>query len=103
MKILLVNNHTDYLHNVQAALAGHNVEVQEFKPGLKFNHEDKDLVVLSGGGGEGFELKDKFRGKLWYEDEMSFVLSNLSGIATAYPKYHPSTSKCWPIQPPASR
>jgi anthranilate/para-aminobenzoate synthase component II len=75
MKILLVNNHTDYLHNVQAALAGHDVEVQEFKPGLKFNHEDKDLVVLSGGGGEGFELKDKFRGKLWYEDEMSFVLS----------------------------
>ena len=74
MKILLINNHTDYLHNVQAALAGHEVETQVYKPGLKFNHEDKDLIVLSGGGGEGFELKDKHHGKLWYEDEMNFVL-----------------------------
>lgn len=74
MKILLINNHTDYLHNVEAALAGHDVEVQVYKPGLEFHHEDKDLIVLSGGGGEGFELKDKFRGKLWYEDEMNFVL-----------------------------
>jgi anthranilate/para-aminobenzoate synthase component II len=74
MKILLVDNHTDYLHNVETALVGHDVEVQEYKPGLEFHYQDKDLIVLSGGGGEGFELKDKFRGKLWYEDEMNFVL-----------------------------
>jgi anthranilate/para-aminobenzoate synthase component II len=75
MKILLINNHTDYLHNVQNALAGHDVEVQVYKPGLEFHHEGKDLIVLSGGGGEGYELKDKRHGKLWYEDEMSFVLA----------------------------
>jgi GMP synthase-like glutamine amidotransferase len=74
MKILLINNHTDYLHNVQNALEGHEVEVQEYRPGLNFHDEDKDLVILSGGGGEGFELIDTFRGKLWHEDEMSFVL-----------------------------
>lgn len=75
MKILLINNHTDYLHNVQRALAGHEVEVQVYQPGLDFHYEDKDLIVLSGGGGEGYELKDKRHGKLWYEDEMSFVLA----------------------------
>jgi GMP synthase-like glutamine amidotransferase len=76
MKILLVDNHTDYLHNVKTALNGHDVEVQEYKPGLEFHDKGKDLVILSGGGGEGFELKDKFRGKLWYEDEMNFVLTS---------------------------
>lgn len=75
MKILLIDNHTDYLHNVQTALAGHDVEVQEYKPGLNFNDEGKDLIVLSGGGGEGYELKDKRHGKLWYQDEMEFVLA----------------------------
>lgn len=75
MKILLINNHTDYLHNVERALAGHQVEVQVYEPGLDFHYEDKDLIVLSGGGGEGYELKDKRHGKLWYEDEMSFVLA----------------------------
>jgi anthranilate/para-aminobenzoate synthase component II len=75
MKILLINNHTDYLHNVEAALAGHDVETQVYEPGLEFHQEGKDLIVLSGGGGEGYELKDKRHGKLWYEDEMNFVLS----------------------------
>jgi anthranilate/para-aminobenzoate synthase component II len=74
MKILLVDNHTYYLQNVKTALAGHDVEVQVYKPGLEFHFQDTDLVVLSGGGGEGYELKDKRHGKLWYEDEMSFVL-----------------------------
>ena len=74
MKILLINNHTDYLYNVKNALKGHDIEVQVYKPGLEFRYQDKDLVVLSGGGGEGFEVKDTFRGKLWYEDEMDFVL-----------------------------
>jgi len=74
MKILLINNHTEYLHNVQRALVGHQVEVQVYEPGLGFNYQDKDLVILSGGGGEGYELKDKRHGKLWYEDEINFVL-----------------------------
>lgn len=74
MKILLIDNHTDYLNNVQKALVGHDVEIQVYKPGLQFNDQNKDLIVLSGGGGEGFEFKDMFRGKLWYDDEMEFIL-----------------------------
>lgn len=75
LKILLIDNHTDYLHNVQAALAGHDVQIQVYKPGLKFDDTGKDLIVLSGGGGEGYELKDKRHGKLWHQDEMEFVLA----------------------------
>jgi anthranilate/para-aminobenzoate synthase component II len=75
MKILLVDNHTDYLNNVEVALTSHDVEVQVYRPGLDFHYQDKDLIVLSGGGGEGYELKDKRHGKLWYDDEMNFVLS----------------------------
>jgi anthranilate/para-aminobenzoate synthase component II len=75
MRILFIEDRTDDLHNVEKALAGHEVEVQVYQPGLNFNDQDKDLVVLSGGGGEGFELKDIFRGKLWYADEIDFVLS----------------------------
>lgn len=75
MNILLIDNRTDYLGNVKKALTGHEVEVQRYKPGLNFHYQGKDLVILSGGGGEGFELKDVYRGKLWYEDEMNFVLS----------------------------
>ncbi|HEU5005222.1 MAG TPA: gamma-glutamyl-gamma-aminobutyrate hydrolase family protein [Candidatus Saccharimonadales bacterium] len=75
MKVLLINNHTDYLHNVVNALAGHEVEVQKYEPGLDFHWQGKDLIVLSGGGGEGYELKDKRGNKYWYEDEMNFVLT----------------------------
>lgn len=74
MRILLIDNHTDYLHNFAEVFAGHSVEIQEYKPGLDFHTNGKDLVILSGGGGEGFELKDKKNGKFWYEDEMNFVL-----------------------------
>ena len=74
MKILLVDNHTDYLHNFRELFLSHQVEVQEYKPGLDFHVDGKDLVILSGGGGEGYELKDRRQGKLWYEDEMKFVL-----------------------------
>lgn len=74
MKILLVDNHTDYLHNFSELFSWHQVEVQEYRPGLEFHADDKDLIILSGGGGEGYELKDRRQGKLWYEDEMKFVL-----------------------------
>jgi anthranilate/para-aminobenzoate synthase component II len=76
MKILLVNNHTVHLNAVKQALAGHELEIIEYQPGVTFNDTDKDMVVLSGGGGEGLEITDKFdRSKLWYQDEMNFVRS----------------------------
>jgi anthranilate/para-aminobenzoate synthase component II len=75
MKILLINNHTRHLQSLSSALAGHDVEMQVYKPGLEFHHNDKDLVILSGGGGEGLEIYDFVkRGKLWYEDQMDFIL-----------------------------
>jgi GMP synthase-like glutamine amidotransferase len=75
MKILLVNNHTRHLKSLSSALGGHQIEVQLYQPGLKFNDDGKDLIILSGGGGEGLEIDDQVeRGRLWYEDEMEFVL-----------------------------
>lgn len=74
MKILLVNNHTEHLDSLRSALAGHDIEIVEYRPGVIFNDGDKDLVVLSGGGGEGLEITDKAsRSQLWYDDEMAFV------------------------------
>lgn len=59
---------------LSAALAGHQVEVREYKPGFDFSCADKNLIILSGGGGEGLEIHDEHRpSKLWYEDEMRFV------------------------------
>jgi GMP synthase-like glutamine amidotransferase len=76
MKILLVNNHTVHLTQLNQALAGHDVEMQVYKPGLDFHFEGKDLVILSGGGGEGLEISDEYTaGHLWYEDQMEFILS----------------------------
>ncbi len=76
LKILVVNNQTQHLSALKKALAGHELEVITYKPGVIFNDADKDLVVLSGGGGEGLEIDDLYDGKkLWYEDEMNFVLS----------------------------
>ncbi len=75
MKILLINNHTLHLHELNASLAGHQVEVQSYEPGLDFHEEGKDLIILSGGGGEGLEIDDFIqKGKLWYEDQMEFIL-----------------------------
>lgn len=74
MKILLVDNHTQHKKALDASLAGHDVEIQKYHPGLNFNTKDKDLVILSGGGGEGKEIYDIFGpGHLWYQDEMDFV------------------------------
>jgi anthranilate/para-aminobenzoate synthase component II len=81
MKILLINNHTQHLSNLNQSLAGHQVEVQIYRPGLDFHAEDKDLVILSGGGGEGLEINDFIRrGKLWYQDEMDFILRTAKPI-----------------------
>lgn len=74
MRILLVNNHTVHLDSLLSELAGHHLEVLDYRPGAEFHDHDKDLVILSGGGGEGYELTDNHRpGHLWYEDEIEFV------------------------------
>lgn len=76
MKILLVDNNTEHKSALLDNLAGHKLEIQKYRPGLAFRWQDKDLVILSGGGGEGQEIADKHNaGKLWYEDEMDFVLT----------------------------
>lgn len=77
MKILVVNNHTRHLEYLSASLAGHEIEVLMYQPGVQFNYHDKDLIILSGGGGEGLEINDAHQesGRLWYHDEMEFVLS----------------------------
>lgn len=76
MNILLVNNHTRHLAALSSALTGHNLEILNYEPGVKFNYHDKDLVILSGGGGEGLEIYDTdHRGKLWYDDQINFVRS----------------------------
>jgi len=81
MKILLINNYqnnneTATYEALKAALAGHQVRIQRYKPGLKFEEFDRDLVILSGGGGEGSEINDTYkRHKLWYEDQIEFILS----------------------------
>lgn len=76
MKILLVNNSTKHLINLRSALSGHEIEIVNYRPGVRFNEAGKDLIILSGGGGEGREANDITRhGKLWYEDEMHFVQS----------------------------
>jgi len=74
MKILLVDNHTEHKKALAESLAGHDVEIQKYRPGLDFHTDGKDLVILSGGGGEGKEIYDIFGpGHLWYQDEMDFV------------------------------
>lgn len=76
MKILLVNNNTLHLQEIAQALAGHHLEVQHYHPGIDFHTAGKDLIILSGGGGEGKELHDYHTPRrLWYEDEMQLVLN----------------------------
>jgi GMP synthase-like glutamine amidotransferase len=74
MKILLVNNNTQHLDELKKALAGHEVEIQEYKPGIWFHDVGKDLIILSGGGGEGKEVHDYHKPNVrWYEHEMQFI------------------------------
>lgn len=74
MKILLVDNHTQHMKNLMESLAGHIVQIQKYEPGVKLNWQGKDLVILSGGGGEGQEICDEHKpGHLWYEDELKLV------------------------------
>lgn len=57
-----------------SALIGHDIKIQTYRPGIKFDYEDKDLIILSGGGGEGLEIDDEYEpGRLWYEDEIKLI------------------------------
>jgi GMP synthase (glutamine-hydrolysing) len=86
MKILLINNYqqnneTTTYEALKLALAGHEVKIQRYKPGLRFDDEGKDLVILSGGGGEGSEINDQYsKDKLWYEDQINYILSSQKPI-----------------------
>lgn len=74
MKILLVDNNTQHLNSLTKALSGHSVEIQKYHPALNFHHQRKDMVILSGGGGEGLEIHDTYKaGELWYDHEMEFT------------------------------
>jgi GMP synthase-like glutamine amidotransferase len=76
------------MSNLAQALAGHDLEIQTYQPGLKFHDAGKDLVILSGGGGEGLEIHDEYEpGKLWYDDEMKFIKEtnkNVLGICMGF-------------------
>ena len=62
------------MNSLAKALAGHQIEVQTYMPGLDFHEEDKDLIILSGGGGEGLEISDyQPTGELWHHTELEFV------------------------------
>lgn len=75
MKILVVDNNTVHKNALATALSGYQVEFQKYQPGIVFNDWDKDLVILTGGGGEGQEISDLHKANhLWYEDEMNYVL-----------------------------
>lgn len=81
MKILLVNNDTLHLPKLMRDLSGHQVEIQAYRPGIDFHLEGKDLVILSGGGGEGKEFHNYHKlNRLWYEDEMELVLASQKPI-----------------------
>jgi GMP synthase-like glutamine amidotransferase len=95
MKILLVNNHTRHVQKLTGALVGHDVEWQLYGPDIDFHYQDKDLIILSGGGGEGKEINDRHTpNQFWYGHEMKFIMEcdkpilgicmGLELIATAY-------------------
>lgn len=74
MRVLLVNNHTRHIKALSTALAGHEIEIVKYQPAIEFNHQDKDLIILSGGGGEGREVHDLHKnGDLWYKDELDYI------------------------------
>lgn len=86
MKILVVvnyqeGNETATYDALVSSLAGYEVELQRYRPGLNFNDADKDLVILSGGGGEGSEINDTYnRDELWYQDQIDYVRSSKKPI-----------------------
>jgi GMP synthase-like glutamine amidotransferase len=76
MRILVVNNSRKNLPKLRASLSEHDFDMVRYAPGVSLNTEGYDLVILSGGGGEGREANDRRGdGKLWYHDEIEFIKS----------------------------
>jgi len=86
MRILVVNNYqynneTATFEALKSSLAGYQVEYQRYKPGLQFAEAGKDLIILSGGGGEGSEIHDEYsKDRLWYADQINYVLTTKKPI-----------------------
>jgi anthranilate/para-aminobenzoate synthase component II len=81
MQILLVDNNTKHKKALLTSLNGHDIETVFYHPGLNIRDDNKDLIILSGGGGEGFEINDSSpSGDLWYRDEMEYVLRSTKPI-----------------------
>jgi anthranilate/para-aminobenzoate synthase component II len=81
MRILLVDNGSIHSQKIIDSLTGNEVEVLKYAPGVIFNDADKDLIILSGGGGEGHEIDDKHTDdELFYDDQMKFVIKTKKPI-----------------------
>jgi anthranilate/para-aminobenzoate synthase component II len=81
MKILLVDNGTIHLQKIIDSFSGHEIEIVEYSPDAILNDADKDLIILSGGGGEGHEIDDiHAEDELWYDTQMKFVLKTKKPI-----------------------
>jgi len=86
MKILLINNYqqgneTATFEALVSSLAEHEVKIQRYQPGINFDDHNHELVILSGGGGEGSEINDQYSTqKLWYQDQINYVLSSSKPI-----------------------
>lgn len=76
MKILLVNNQTLHLNEIKNGLSEHQLTVVDYRPGMDLSDEGFEMIILSGGGGQGSEVNDTYdyRGTLWYQAEIDFVL-----------------------------
>jgi anthranilate/para-aminobenzoate synthase component II len=75
-KVLIIDNHTKRLKQIKRSLGGHHTDTVLYHQGLNIDSDPYDLVVLSGGGGEGREAHSKHRGQLWYINELEFILNN---------------------------
>jgi anthranilate/para-aminobenzoate synthase component II len=86
MKILLINNYqqgneTATFEALRSALAGHQVKMQRYQPGITFDDQGCELVILTGGGGEGSEINDQYsKNRLWHQDQINYILSSTKPI-----------------------
>jgi GMP synthase-like glutamine amidotransferase len=77
MKALVVDNGTIHLQKIIRSLEDNaEIEVVRYSPQSNLNDQGIDLIILSGGGGEGQEIDDTYTdNELWYEKQIEFVLN----------------------------